>query len=159
MEPAFARPDAYVALSADRKENAAKASNDLCRIDDPGSAGPSRHFVRAVLPVRVEDREVPFRWGLWVEVSGDAFREVVARWSDPEQHAQPPFESTLANHIPSYPETLGLPCRLQLTGPTTRPSILFAAELAHPLAAEFRSGVSERRALEWSHLLTKPGSR
>lgn len=33
MEPAFARPDAYVALSADQKENAAKASNDLCRID------------------------------------------------------------------------------------------------------------------------------
>jgi hypothetical protein len=156
MEPAFARPDAYVALSAAHKEEAAKANDDLCRIDDP-SGEPSRHFVRAVLPIQVEDREVPFRWGLWVELSREAFSVVVSRWRDPEQHQQPPFECTIANHIPSFPETLGLPGLLQLIGPTTRPSILFASELDHPLAVDFRSGVSEQRALEWSHLLTRPG--
>ena len=151
IEPAFARPDAYVTLSSEHREANAKANEDLCRIDDPAGGVP-RQFVRAVLPVNVEDRNVPIRWGLWVEVSEDAFRRILELWSVAEQASEPPIAATLANHIPSYPETVGLACWLHLTGPTTRPSIALPEHIDHPLASEYRSGVSAHRAIEWAHL-------
>src|SRR4029450_5881419 len=111
------------------------------------------HFVRAVLPVNVEHRDIPIRWGLWAEVSPQAFRRILELWSHPGQSTEQPFEAALANHIPSYPETLGLPCSLRLSGPTTRPSIGFPEHLDHPLAAEYRAGVTAHRAVEWVQLL------
>ena len=76
----------------------AKANKDLCRIDDP-AGGPARHFVRAVLPVSVEHRQVPIRWGLWAEVSEEAFRRILELWSQtPSKHLslrlRPPSPTT-----------------------------------------------------------------
>jgi hypothetical protein len=151
LEPAFARPDPYVAIPREARERIARANDDFCRIDGP----PERWFVRAVLPVRVAGREVPLRWGLWAEVSEAAFARIVERWRDPEQAREAPFDAALANEIPGL-RTLGLPCRLQLSGLTTRPFLSFAPDLDHPFAREQRAGVSEARALEWLHAIRRP---
>ncbi|MEQ8768070.1 MAG: DUF2199 domain-containing protein [Planctomycetota bacterium] len=153
IEPAFGRPDAYFDLTPEQRERLAKSDSDLCRLEDPGS-GELRWFVRAVLPVPVSGRKEPFRWGLWTEVPKHSFDRILELWSEPDQHIEPPIPADLANSIPTYPETSGLPCTLHLTGPSTRAEIHFAEILDHPLAQEFHSGVTAHRAQEWVELLS-----
>ncbi len=153
IEPAFGRPDAYIALSDGERERHAKADDDLCQIDDPTSGG-TRWFVRAVLPVAVTESDEATHWGLWTEVAREVFERVVELWSDPNQINEPPLPARLANHIPTYPETIGLPCALQLTGPNTRAEIVFSPEIDHPLVEEYESGVSAHRAIEWVGLVS-----
>lgn len=152
IEPAFARPDAYASLDEANRRRHAKADGDLCRIDDPDGL-TSRYFVRAVLPVGVEERTEPVLWGLWVEVGEASFRRVLDLWSDPDQASHAPLPGSLANRIPTYPDTIGLPCALHLTGPTTRPSISLPGDLAHPLAREASAGVTAHRVSEWIALI------
>jgi len=61
----------------------------------------------------------------------------------------PPVEALLPNQVPNYPETVGLPVTLRMTGPTTRPELAFDRSSIHPFALECRNGVCIHRVMEW----------
>ena len=144
LELAFVRPDAIAALTdAQRRVKLLEESDDLCET----RAG--EHFVRAVLPLPVDGWDEPYCIGIWVRVEADVFARVLALWEDPAQSDEPPFDVRLANDIPSFPETNGLPVQLQLTGPTSRPYVLVPPS-AHPLHREQCDGITAHRASEYS---------
>ena len=151
LDPTFRRPEAYVRLGTDLQGQHAKADDDLCRITLPEQ--PARYFVRGVLPVAVRDRSDGIWWGLWAEVSEPAFRRILELWSAPDQASESAIEAALANVIPSYPDTLGLPLVVRLTGPTSRPEFRFAPNAQHPFVRECVSGVDAHRASEWNELI------
>lgn len=148
LELCYRRPDPVVALSTAQREAIAKETDDLCSI------GEDRFFVRAILPLPVSGREHSYNLGVWVEVNREAFFRVIDLWHDPDQANEPPFDATLANRLPDLPETSGLPVRLQLTGPTTRPRITVPAS-GHPLHREQRHGIAAHRASQYTWSLER----
>jgi len=108
-----------------------------------------RFFIRAVLPLRVVDWDNPYRIGIWVELDRVAYARVLELWDDPSQSKEPSLHAKLANDIPSFPSTCGMPVRLQLTGPKTRPDVLVPAG-DHPLHREQCLGITSHRANEYS---------
>jgi hypothetical protein len=150
LDPTFKRPEPYLRLARDLRDSHAKADDDLCRISPPGDE--PRFFVRGVLPVSVTGHADGVWWGVWAEVSEASFARILALWSDADQDAEPPMRGALANAIPSYPDTLGLPLSIQLIGPTSRPQFRFEAGAEHPFVSECRAGVDAHRAAEWNEL-------
>ena len=148
LDPTFKRPDVVFQLPADEQTKRVLQSDDMCAVE-PAGGEARRHFVRCTLPLNLTDVDDTTRWGLWAEIAEKDATRILELWSDPDQRNEPPFRGTLANHLPGYPETLGLPVEVRLTGPTTRPEIAFPAHAQHPLAAECRSGVTAHRVMEW----------
>ncbi|CAM3779511.1 hypothetical protein D3C76_996410 [compost metagenome] len=142
-ELAFRRPDALFELSPEEREHNVKQSNDWCVI-----AG-ERFFLRALLPLSVVELNDSYCIGIWVELQPSAFERVCELWRDERQAAEPPFTVRLANSIPTLPQTLGLEGLLQLSGPTSRPSVTLSTS-SHPLAVEQAKGISLHRAHEYS---------
>ena len=155
LDPAFRRPDAFVELDPRQKAEYAKADDDLCRITLPNTE--PRYFVRGTLPVEVAGHPDVVWWGLWAEVFESALSRILELWSEAEQASEPPFLGTLANLVPSYPTTLGMPVSVHLTGPTSRPELRFGTETDHPFVRECQAGVERHRASEWGELIV--GSR
>jgi hypothetical protein len=148
MEPSYGRPDAYFEVPKDEREYLTNFSKDDGRIRNADDT-ERRHFLRVLLsiPMRGEQRDVA--WGVWVEVSGADWERAYDLWDDPKQANEPPFPATLANALRGYDGTLGLPGRVQLTGPKTAPLFELDAGVDHPLAREQREGVFAERIIEW----------
>ncbi len=145
MELTFRRPDDAANLTQEERERTVKENSDLCII-----AG-KRFFIRGVLPLKVEARELEYNVGLWVEVEQAAFQRIYDLWDEPEQDSEAPFAARIGNSIPTLPGTIGLSAKLQLTGPTSRPKV-FVAPSSHPLYTEQTEGISAHRAHEYSSL-------
>jgi len=148
IEPSFARPDAFFTVPADERSRRINHNDDTCLISSDGGQRLSC-FLRAVLRVPIKGEHATIGWGLWVEVSDQAYSRVSTLWDDPNQSSEPPFPCTVANDIPNYPSTRGLPGTMQLTGLQTRPALVLAADSEHPFAVEARTGVYLERSLEW----------
>ena len=153
LDPTFRRPEAFVELDQRSRDEYTKANDDLCRITLPNVE--ARYFVRGTLPVEVAGHAAGVWWGLWAEVSESAFSRILELWSDAQQSSEPPFPGALANRVPSYPETLGLPLSVHLTGPTSRPEFHFTSDADHPFVQECRAGVELHRASEWSRSIPR----
>jgi hypothetical protein len=148
LEPSFRRPDPFVAIPRAEREFRTLDGNDHCAIRDAADT-QRRYFLRVLLPIPVEGREVPCSWGIWAEVSPEDYKRAMDLWRDPRQGEEPPFPGRLANTCPGYRETQGLPGTVQLISPESIPHFHFLAEVDHPLAVEQRQGVSPTRVLEW----------
>jgi hypothetical protein len=74
-------------------------------------------------------------------------------WENPDQASLPRLRGILANEIPFMPggaaRTLGLPGRVQLTGPRDYPAFALDESLDHPFAVEQREGIYAERLLEY----------
>lgn len=148
MEPSFRWPDAYVAVPDAERAARTRGARDWCMVRDAAGAA-TRFFLRVVLPVPVRGDARPCNWGVWVEVDEPTYARVHELWSDDAQVQEPPFAARLANAVPTYPPTLGLPGTLRLTGPASVPAFRLALPSDHPLAVEQRDGVHPERVLEW----------
>jgi hypothetical protein len=148
LDPTFRRPDVVFRLPLDEQDKRVLQSNDLCSLE-PAATEARRHFVRCTLPLQVTDVPDTTRWGLWAEIAEKDATRVLELWDSVAQNQEPPFRANIANHIPGYPETLGLPVQMRLTGPTTRPELAFGTDVEHPLALECRSGVTVHKVMEW----------
>ena len=148
LEPTFTCPGAYLEIPEDEREFRTIAGSDDCRIRDLADTH-RRYFLRVVMPVPVRGQQSPCCWGVWVEVSEEAFERTSQLWDSPNQASEPPFPAALANSLPNYPETVGLPGHVRLVDPKTRPTFLLASHLDHPLALEQRTGVYSERVIEW----------
>jgi len=148
LELTFRRPDAVAALPAEEREGRVQENKDLCVLDG------TRFFIRALLPLPVTERELPYNVGLWVEVSQQTFDRVYELWDEDTQAEEPAFHAEIANDIPIHPPARGLVASLSLTGPTTRPTVtLGPAE--HPLVGEQSRGITAHRAAQYSSLFTR----
>jgi hypothetical protein len=147
MELTFRRPDDAANLTPEERERTVQENKDLCIIEG------KRFFIRGVFPLPVEGRERAYDIGLWVEVEQSTFERVYELWDESEQEAQAPFDGWLANSIPTLPETTGLPAKLHLTGPTSRPAIFISSD-SHPLYSEQSRGITAHRAHEYNSLFT-----
>jgi hypothetical protein len=79
LELTFKRPDVIASLPEGDRRSDVKESEDLC------SLRSERFFIRAVLPLPVEEWKSPYRIGIWVEVQRNAFDRVLQLWEDPAQ--------------------------------------------------------------------------
>jgi hypothetical protein len=145
MELTFRRPDDVVRLSADERARLVKESDDVCVIEG------KRFFIRALLPLPVEAREIPYCIGLWVEVTQATFERVYELWNSEEQVHEPPFAARIANEIPTASGSLELHAEMRLTGPATRPDV-FLRPSQHQLYIEQARGIDEHRVSEYSAL-------
>ena len=150
FEPSYRHPDAYLAIPASEREFRTLSGSDDCRIRDDDDTH-RQYFLRTLLPIPIRAEDETCSWGIWVEVSEEAFQRTRDLWDEPVavQLAEPGFAATLANALIGYEATLGLPGVMRLTGPTTPPIFTLAADVTHPLAAEQRAGVFPERVLEW----------
>ena len=148
MDIRFERPDALRAIPREERGDRVLDGDDACIIRDAADTA-RRYFLRVALPVPIRGEEDPFCWGIWVEVSAESYRRTDALWDAPEQTAEPPFPATLANEIPEFPGSLGLPGTVQLMGPTSIPWLTLAGDLEHPVARMHRKGVFLEQVLEW----------
>jgi hypothetical protein len=149
LEPSFRRPDPVVGMPEGERGSRVKESDDLCAIWARAEGDHHRYFVRGILPIRLLDSPEGSAWGLWVEVAEPDFHVVVEKWSDPQQADLPAMQASLANTVPGYPDMIGLPANVRLTGPNTRPEIAFDALSIHPFVVECRNGVCVHRVAEW----------
>lgn len=143
LEIAFVRPDAVVQLDPQARKRRVQENDDLCVLDG------DRFFIRALLPLSVDGWKRPYQIGLWVEVSLSAFQRVYALWDESLRGEEHTFPATVANSIPTLPQTFGLAATL--TGPSTRPSITLQP-VEHPLFGYQSRGISAHRAAEFGRL-------
>jgi hypothetical protein len=143
MELVFARPEPIDQIPETARLERVKQTKDLASIGD------ERFFVRALLPLPVHGREVPYNLGVWAEVTEEAFFRVLDLWDEPDQDKEPGFPAILQNRIPYLPETCGLPVMLHLTGPKTRPRLLVPPS-AHPLHQQQCQGVTAHVASQYT---------
>jgi hypothetical protein len=148
IELSFRRPDDFLLIPPEQREQRASANNDLCALwgdDDDGH----RYFVRGLLPLLVATWPADYAIGVWLEISQAAFERIRTLWDDAGQAQEPAFPATLANALPFHASTLGLAGSLQLTGPDTRPEFRLYPS-AHALFAEQQRGISAHRACAYS---------
>ena len=106
----------------------------------PSSAGVN-------LQVESMRHPLSMAWILWVEVGRDDFDAYVRTWDNAaERQALSPMEGVLANHIPVYHNTLGLPVKVWLQEPGTRPMLSIESG-THRLRREQSHGVSPKQAM------------
>jgi hypothetical protein len=146
----FKRPDAIAVIPAKRRAGNVIESDDLCALRAKKATQTDRYFVRCTLAVPLVDHDgAVTHWGVWAEVSGPDSNVIYDRWDDLAQAEQPAMDAVLANNIPGYPATIGLPLRLRMVSPTTRPSVALAPDQSHPFARECNAGVTIGRVKEW----------
>jgi hypothetical protein len=145
MELTFRRPDDAAKLSPEDRARLLQENDDLCIIEG------KRFFIRGVLPLSVESRELSYCIGLWVEVSQATFKRVYDLWESEDQLNEPPFAASIANEIPNSPGSFGHEAELHLAGPTARPNV-FLKTSSHPLYAEQSNGIDVHRVSEYTAL-------
>jgi hypothetical protein len=148
LEPSFSRPDVIFAMAAEQKQGRVLESDDICALRGEGGAA-DRFFVRCTLSVDLLDVPGKTAWGLWAEVSEHDALIIRDAWDDPEQNKVPPMQARVANRIRGYPDTIGVPVLLRLTGPKSRPALSLPSDSLHPFARECLAGVCIHRVKDW----------
>ena len=116
---------------------------DICSIADKD------FFVRGCLEIRVNGREEPFIWGVWVSLSRPNFDRYVATLGQ-DSVDDGPYFGWLCNRLPGYPDTLLLKTHVYFRANNLRP-LISVEPTNHPLAVDQRRGLSQdemRRIVE-----------
>ena len=133
------RPEAVFEISPTEREARVALSSDQCIIDG------ERFFVRGCLETRVAGCDDPFVWGVWVEISEDAFESMAAAWDQAGREAtQPPCPGRLDTPLPCLPPTRGLAVKIITRAVGQRPGIV-VDPVDHQLSLEQRRGISPER--------------
>ncbi|WP_166213112.1 DUF2199 domain-containing protein [Cognatiluteimonas telluris] len=139
-------PDDVWAIPANERPDKAKFNSDLCQLG-------SRFFIRCILKLPFNEQSGYYGWGVWIEVAEPDFYRYVELY-DKDGSAEPPVHGTIANSIPGYPPTLGLPVVVQFQASTSRPSVSVSAT-GHPIATEQSKGIDNQR---YHEILAATGS-
>jgi len=142
-------PDALLAVPPSERIERVRMNYDLAVLDG------SHFFVRACMQVPIIGTESHFVWGLWAEVSHADFEDY-CRTSE-KNTVGGPYQGTLANGLPFYPDCLGIPVLVQPQPEDQRP-LLFTPNGDSSLALHLREGMPEADAgLYFEHML-HPGT-
>ena len=116
-------------------------THDTC-VDDED------RFVRCVLELPlVGGAGETFGLGVWASLSQSSFDLYVKTFGSDQSTTLAPCFGWLSNVLPTFPDTLALPCTVTPRGEGKRPSI-WLNKGDHPLVAAQREGISLDRALE-----------
>jgi hypothetical protein len=143
---AWTLPDDVWAVPKEERANKASFNSDLCQFGD-------RFFIRCILQLPFKSQPEYYGWGIWVELAAADFHHYVKIF-DEDGSAEPLVAASIANAIPGYPSTLGLPVHVQFQDSTSRPLVL-VPEGSHPLFADQSSGLDDRR---YHEILISTGS-
>lgn len=134
----FRLPDDVHALSYLDRYRRARHNSDLCTLDD------QRYFIRGLLLVPFSDSDEQFGWGMWVEVDRDT-HDLYVDGFDADMTAEPRRAGKLANDLPGYSTTAGVPVDVAFQDEGDRPLLWFAPQTMHALAHEQRGGITHKR--------------
>ena len=147
MELSFKRPDVIAALSEEqRQKRCVQTWEETYALDN------KRFFIRAVIPMNIQNSDENYCLGSWVEVQAEPYKAILALWDNDEQASQPAFDGWLANDIPYSKNSMGCQVKVQLTRPKSVPELTIVDEQC-TLYAEQVSGISLHRANEFTHSL------
>lgn len=140
----FDAPYYYHLLTEAERAERTTLTADTCRVDD------EEFFVRAVLEIPVIGHTECLAWGVWGSVSRANFERYGSTFHDRDQGKLDPMFSWFASHLPDYPETLNLRCRMIPRDDRMRPLIEFAPGQDHALVADKETGISLERAIAFA---------
>ena len=130
-------PDAVWELLEDRRSRLARLTPDLCEFE-------GGFFIRAVLELPFSEQPGHFAWDPWVELPEQHYRRYVELYHE-DASDEPMVPGVLANEIPAYPSTLGLPVLVRFRDRSSRPGVHVAETSHHALAAEQSRGIGNQR--------------
>ena len=125
------------AIPEAERSSKAKFNSDLCQMDD-------RFFIRCLLKIPFNEQAGYFGWGIWIEVAASDFHHYIELY-DKDGSGEPAIHGAIANEIPAYPFTLGIPVLVQFQDSNSRPAVQFPATADHPLATELAHGLDNAR--------------
>ena len=134
---AFSLPDEVWAIPEDERASRAKWTTDLCQMGE-------HYFIRCLLPIPFIDQPGYCGWGVWAQVEWPVFKRYLEIY-DQDASEEPEAIGLLANAIPAYGESFGLPVRLHFASSTQRPRLSFSVAEERLLASEARTGISYAR--------------
>lgn len=103
-----------------------------------------RWFLRGVLEISFRFEPGRFGWGAWIEVSEETIARFREHYGEKADHsAREP--GMLANRLPVYADTLGLPAEVQFGPLHLRPLLFLPESVEHLLATDQREGIDEAR--------------
>lgn len=137
----FSRPDPYVALPRHQRRHHAAATDDLCWIADGRRV---RCFVRGCLSLPIIGEPVTLEYGLWAEVSEEAFQDYQLRYEDVEDGGT--YVGSPANEIPGYERTGSVPLQIQSRPFPYRPRLRPDSLFDHPLVRDVHRGIPRAEA-------------
>jgi hypothetical protein len=97
-------------------------------------------YLRGLLPVPLRDRPGAFVWGLWVRIDPPSALRYRHHLDGGALPASSP--GVLANRLPGYPETRGLPVTLRYEPGPVRPGIELD-RVEHPLVRDQLLGLAD----------------
>jgi len=140
-------PDVVWAIPENDRANRAKFNSDLCQFDGD-------FFIRCLLKLPFKEQSDYYGWGVWVRVQEPDFYRYVELY-DKDGSDEPAVSGAIANAMPGYSSTLGLPVVVQFQNSTSRPAVHLPAASTHPLAVDQSAGIDNRR---YHEILVATGS-
>ena len=145
IELTYRLPDAIASMSKEDIDSRCKYTNDYVVCDN------EYFYLRCILPLPVHDTGRDYCLGVWAQISPNSFNKVWELWDDPNQANEPPMKGLLANSVHLNTGVEDTEITVQLTGPTSRPSVTIQDKNCS-LYQEQLCGITIHRASEYSDL-------
>jgi hypothetical protein len=130
-------PDVVWSIPEADRTSLAKFDTDRCQLGD-------RFFIRCILKLPFREQSGYYGWGVWVELPETSFYRYVELY-DEDGSSEPVVSGHIANEIPAYPSTLGLPVTVQFQDSTSRPTVNVPTTSNHALAAAQSRGIDNQQ--------------
>ncbi|HDR7915143.1 TPA: DUF2199 domain-containing protein [Bacillus wiedmannii] len=135
----YQAPAYYYDAEPEEREDRFEMSDDLCVMDG------EHFFIRGIIEIPIVGTDEHFLWGVWVSLSEANFDKVNEFWD--EQELLEPMFGWLSTDLPYELETVNLKTMVHPRADGIRPYIELEPT-EHPLAGEFREGITMERVQE-----------
>ena len=139
----FDAPLPYADIPDDEREARTLKSDDLCIVDGED------FFIRAVLKIPIIGEREHLEWGVWGSLSEENFAIYEDTFDEVTQGSLKPMCSWFSNNLPHYPQTCGMQAQVIPQDGGQRPFIEFHPSDEHPLALDFKNGITLDRAIQF----------
>lgn len=140
-------PDVLLRVRPAERAERVLLNSDLAVLDG------KQFFIRVCMDTPIQDSEEFFNWGFWVEVSEADFGRYIK--ADESNETCAPFNGTLANALPFYEESLGVPVLVRPQEEGLRP-VVEPTDERSDFARQFRDGMPLKTAHEYIAIVLHP---
>lgn len=137
LDVGYDHPDAWPHASYRKNGGTVTVGQDRLTADLCWSG--NRFYVRGLLALPIRGTDATFAFGPWAEVSSPTFEAYRAVFGTPAEAALGASPAHLANALPGFPDSAGLPLMIRFAGGTDRPQFT-VSEPSHLNAAQ-RDGI------------------
>jgi hypothetical protein len=132
-------PVYYYDAAPKEREDRFELAEDLCIMDN------EHFFIRGCIEIPIIGTDEHLIWGVWVSLSEANFNKIKAHWN--KQELLEPMFGWISTDLSCYPDTVNLKAMVHPRPDGIRPFIELEPT-DHPLAVEFRDGVTIERVQE-----------